>query len=281
MFSFCFAYSADTLPTPASTSDNTLAPAAPQYQVVTPPPVSSLPSLAELTASFTASLPNLYSSLVSGSSLPDSDAASTFSDTSMDDDEELSEESGYWKAPTDIDNSGEVGIAEEEMNGIVRSKGVGLPDRYGKVKGGILKNKIAGVVGGKALASSTQSTGLSYADLVGSASTARRGLKWVDSLSTAAARDAQKRIPKASIDAFQSDGLVAVKFFSKEARPNVISGAKAPAAPPTAAAVASAAAATAGTAAGVGASPSAASAGAATSAPGVAQSTSAAKRPGE
>ena len=127
----------------------------------------------------------------------------------------------YWVEPAD-DGTGEQGIAPEEMGGpeLQRVRGCGLPERYGRAQGGILRNPVAGVVGGRPLvegsavaAAAAVAAGQAGSDAAIAAALAARGAKqsgvvWIDQAHPAGERGEEakahhRRTAKARVDAFQ------------------------------------------------------------------------------
>ncbi len=98
-------------------------------------------------------------------------------------------------------------MAEEELAGIPYVRGCGLPERYGTVAGGILRNVVVGVVGGVAL-------GAGGAAARRAAAGKRRGprLSWRDA-AAAGAGGGNYAGPVATPDEVVANGLVAVKFI--------------------------------------------------------------------
>lgn len=141
---------------------------------------------------------------------------------------------GYGMPPAPHED-GEPGMSPEEMGGLMKVRGEGLPDRFGRVPGGLLKNKVLGIAGGKPLGARERKSivaevagaGAAAVLAASAAATAggKRSVAWIDTLPAQTARAAHERIPKASADAFQASHLVAVKFFKKDAEPIRVSSA--------------------------------------------------------
>jgi len=120
-------------------------------------------------------------------------------------------------------------MTTEELAGLETVDGVGLPERYGCASGGILKNKLKGLTGGRP---SRGGGGASRANGGGGGHAAdRRGISWVDDLDAPGAQAAHARLmPKARADRFDHRNLVAVKLFSSREEPATVSGSVAAAA---------------------------------------------------
>jgi TFIIS helical bundle-like domain len=228
---------------PSSSSNPVLHPSAPLQQLNAANPLGTenallFPPLSSL------SLPGGGSTGGSGGGSSASSVASTASfdevvmvDSGTEDlDEELDdEEYGYWVEPVD-DGSGEVGMTDAEKGELTRVGGKGLPDKYGHVKGGILRNPVTGFVGGIAMAEKLLLKKKKRAEYLLSTSekvdeanrevdllNQRRGILWIDSAVDAYQRHG--RLAKAAVDGFSLDSVAAVKFFKKELAPNQISAA--------------------------------------------------------
>jgi len=158
----------------------------------------------------------------SGISFPAGPAAMDEADGDDEDDED---DWGGGVMPAD---DGEPGFTAEELRGIDRVRGHGLPERYGDSVGGILKNRTRGVVGGRPLG---QAPAGSTATSVAAASTSvtqNRGVGWLDALPAPAALDRHAALTRAAqIDAFDMGHLVAVRYFRKDAEPVAVRNAAA------------------------------------------------------
>lgn len=119
------------------------------------------------------------------------------------------------------------GMTEEEMKGLTKVPGVGLPERYGIVPGGILKNKLKKLAGGlpfgtvvepeegaPVLAGHKRRAGGFNVDV----KAGKRSIVWVDTSGSTVAMDLHGRL-KVSPDAFMMDYLTAVKYFNKHQEP--------------------------------------------------------------
>lgn len=146
----------------------------------------------------------------------------------------------YGVPPVD-DGTGEVGMSPEELGGLLVVKGVGLPDRYGNVAGGILKNRVRGVAGGRALDqrfAHLPDEVDARAERTGAPPAKRRradgsitplGIRWVDALLPDAAKAKHAAtLPKTQPDAFHEGTLTAVKLFYKHLEPARITIPKGP-----------------------------------------------------
>jgi hypothetical protein len=153
------------------------------------------------------------------------------------------------------EGSGEVGLSEEEVGALLFVRGLGLPERYGGAKGGILVNRVRGTVGGVPVSDAAAAAAAAAASVVDmapispgappalpktdeaatAAALARRrevrasrraggGLRWSDDVDEGASVSKPWTHPTASApDELDKERLVAVKYFYKSEIPAKIS----------------------------------------------------------